>query len=127
MSASSRTRREQGSGLPLPLRLRSGRRHLRVAGAHAARGRQLGLADDRSRALAEVHLANVFGWLGKEDGLRRFQKVYISVPRKNAKTTMVACVLLYCLLCDGEHGAQVYDGTNKLEQADAACSRTAWA
>ena len=61
--------------------------------------------------------ANVFGGRGKQDGLRRFQKVYISVPRKNAKKTMVAGVLLYCLLCDGEQGAQVYNGANKLEQA----------
>jgi phage terminase large subunit-like protein len=30
---------------------------------------------------------------------------------------MVAGVLLYCLLCEGETGAQVYNGANKLEQA----------
>ena len=30
-------------------------------------------------------VVNVFGWLHKETGLRRFRTVYIEVPRKNAK------------------------------------------
>lgn len=62
-------------------------------------------------------LGSVYGWVRKSDGLRRFTKAYVSVPRKNAKTTMLAGVGLHGLTCDGEPGAQVYNGANKLEQA----------
>jgi phage terminase large subunit-like protein len=63
-------------------------------------------------------LGSIFGWVKKADGLRRFKKAYISVPRKNAKTTKMAGVGFYCLTKDGERGAQVYNGANKLEQAE---------
>ena len=62
-------------------------------------------------------LGCIYGWVRKRDGIRRFTKAYISVPRKNAKTTALAGVGLYGLTCDGEPGAQVYNGANKLEQA----------
>lgn len=62
-------------------------------------------------------LGSVYGWVRKKDGLRRFTKAYVSVPRKNAKTTMLAGVGLHGLSADGEPGAQVYNGANKLEQA----------
>jgi phage terminase large subunit-like protein len=60
---------------------------------------------------------SVFGWVRKKDALRRFLEAYVSVPRKNAKTTMLAGVNLYGLTCDNEPGAQIYNGANKLEQA----------
>src|SRR5690606_4612429 len=40
-------------------------------------------------------LVNVFGWLRKRDGLRRYRRVYIEVPRKNAKSTLTAAVANY--------------------------------
>lgn len=60
---------------------------------------------------------SIFGWKRKSDNYRRFTRVYISKARKNAKTTELAGVGLYCLRMDGEQGAQVYNGANKLEQA----------
>jgi phage terminase large subunit-like protein len=60
---------------------------------------------------------SIYGWVQKSDGLRRFTKAYISVPRKNAKTTALAGIGHFALRLDGEHGAQVYNGANKLEQA----------
>lgn len=60
---------------------------------------------------------SIFGWRRKADGLRRFTRAYISKARKNAKTTELAGVGLYMLRMDGEQGAQVYNGANKLEQA----------
>ena len=60
---------------------------------------------------------SIFGWVRKSDDRRRFTKAYISVPRKNAKTTALAGIGLFGLACDGEPGAQIYNGANKLEQA----------
>ena len=49
-----------------------------------------------------------FGWKKKSDGLRRFRKVFIFIPRKNAKTTLIACVGLSVLFQDKEAGAQMF-------------------
>lgn len=62
-------------------------------------------------------LANIFGWLDKETGLRRFRRAYEEVARKNAKSTLAATVALYMLGADGEPGAQVYSFATKKDQA----------
>jgi len=62
-------------------------------------------------------LVNIFGWLHKESGLRRFRRAYEEVARKNAKSTKAAGVALYMLGADGEPGAQVYTFATKKEQA----------
>lgn len=62
-------------------------------------------------------LVNLFGWLDKETGLRRFLRAYEEVARKNAKSTMAAGIALYMLGCDGEAGAQVYSFATKKDQA----------
>lgn len=61
--------------------------------------------------------ACVFGWVRKDNGLRRFRTVYEEVPRKNAKTTKLAPLGLYMLTADGEMGAEVYSAATKEEQA----------
>lgn len=58
-----------------------------------------------------------FGWKRKADGLRRYRRVYIEVPRKNAKSTLTAGLGLYMLTMDGEHGAEVYSGAGTEKQA----------
>lgn len=48
-------------------------------------------------------LRPIFGWVcngGPEDGLRRFRKAYIEIPKKNGKTQLIAGLALYMLLCD---------------------------
>lgn len=62
-------------------------------------------------------LVNVFGWVRKSDGLRRYRKVYVEVPRKNAKSTLTAALANYMLTEDGEHGAEVYSGATSEKQA----------
>lgn len=62
-------------------------------------------------------LVNVFGWVRKADGLRRYRRVYVEVPRKNAKSTLTAAVADYMLVEDGEHGAEVYSGATTEKQA----------
>lgn len=61
--------------------------------------------------------ANVFGWVRKSDGMRRFRRVRLYVPRKNGKSMMVAPLALYMLAADGEPGAEVYSGATSEKQA----------
>jgi len=59
----------------------------------------------------------VFGWVGKSNGLRRFRRALLLVPRKNGKSAFAAAVGLYMLAADGEHGAEVYSGATTEKQA----------
>lgn len=60
---------------------------------------------------------NLFGW---EDvnGLRRFRRAYIRVPRKNGKTALAATVGLGMLTIEAEPGAEIYCGATSETQAD---------
>ena len=60
---------------------------------------------------------NVFGWVRKSDGLRRYRRVYVEVPRKNGKSSFTAAIALYMLTADNEHGAEVYSGATSEKQA----------
>lgn len=62
-------------------------------------------------------VAQVFGWVHKANGLRRFRTVYLEVARKNAKTTLLGGVGLYMLTADGEGGAEVYSAATTRDQA----------
>ncbi len=58
----------------------------------------------------------LFGTL-KPDGTRQFNLCYIEVPKKDGKTELAAAIGLYCLLADGEYGAEVYSAAGDREQA----------
>ncbi|KJD57094.1 terminase large subunit [Bacillus velezensis] len=60
---------------------------------------------------------NVYGWIHKDTGYRRFTKVYWQVGRKNAKTQSLACVASYEAMANGENMSEVYIGATKTEQA----------
>lgn len=62
-------------------------------------------------------LTVLFGWVDKQDELRRFKTGYIEVPRKNAKTTIAAGIALFMLCADGELGAEVYSAAVTKDQA----------
>ena len=62
-------------------------------------------------------LTCLFGWIEKETGFRRFREALLMLPRKNGKSFLASCILLYCLLCDGEPGADVFAAANSLDQA----------
>lgn len=49
----------------------------------------------------------IFGWK-RLDGCRRFRHAYISLARKNGKTTIAAGVAIYLMDFDREPGAEVY-------------------
>jgi len=61
-------------------------------------------------------VGSVFGWKTAH-GTRRFRTVHEEVPRKNGKSTMLAGIGLYCLVADGEPGAEVYAAATKKDQA----------
>ena len=58
----------------------------------------------------------IFGWK-QLDGRRRFRDAFISVARKNGKSSLVAAMAAYMFLADSEFGAQVYSAATKEEQA----------
>lgn len=69
-------------------------------------------------------VANLFGFT-KPDGLRRYTRAYVEVPRKNGKSTFSNALMLYGLLADGEEGAQIYSAATKLDQAMMVFSESA--
>lgn len=61
-------------------------------------------------------IRTVFGWK-RPDGTRRYRTVYLFLPRKNGKTTLISGLANYLLTADGEPGAQVYSAAGDREQA----------
>lgn len=61
-------------------------------------------------------LLPLFGWK-RADGYRRFRQTYIEIPKKNGKSTLASGVGLYCLVGDGEMGAEVYSAATDQQQA----------
>jgi len=59
----------------------------------------------------------LFGWVRKEDNLRRFRKALILEPRKNAKSTWPPASAWACSRIDDEYGAEVYSGATTEKQA----------
>lgn len=62
-------------------------------------------------------LVQLFGWIRKSDGKRRFRKASLYVARKNGKSLLAAGIALYCLAMDEEPGAEVYCGATTEQQA----------
>ena len=58
-----------------------------------------------------------FGWVRKDNELRRFRVLFVVVPRKNGKSADSAVTGLYMLCADGEPGAEVYSGAGNEKQA----------
>jgi phage terminase large subunit-like protein len=65
----------------------------------------------------QFYIFNLFGWLRKIDGLRRFRTAYTEIARKNGKSTLSAGIGLYLFLADDEPGAEVYAAATKKDQA----------
>ncbi len=68
---------------------------------------------------------NVFGFLERETGLRRFRQASIWVPRGNGKSTWLAPLGLYCGFADDEGGAEAYAAAVSRDQAKIVW-KTAW-
>ena len=61
--------------------------------------------------------ANMYGWVSKKTGYRRFREALIIVGQGNGKSTLIAGNAAYGLTKDGERGAEVYALANSKEQA----------
>lgn len=61
-------------------------------------------------------VSRLLGWK-KLDGTRRFNDLYIEVPRKNGKTSLLAALALYLLLIEGEAAPELFAAATKEEQA----------
>ena len=61
-------------------------------------------------------LHTTFSWKTTE-GIRRFRRVYIEVPRGNGKSSLSSGVALFCLCGDREPGAEVYSFATTRDQA----------
>lgn len=70
-------------------------------------------------------LSTIYGWVRKDNGLRRFKVVLVLVPRKNAKSTIGAVTINYALTGDGEGGAEVYSAATTRDQAKVS-AEIAW-
>lgn len=60
---------------------------------------------------------NIYGWVHKDTGYRRFTKAYWQVGRKNAKSQSLGLVGDYELMALGEDNSEVYIGATKKLQA----------
>ncbi|KKC49527.1 terminase [Paenibacillus sp. D9] len=62
-------------------------------------------------------IGSLYGWIHKDNGLRRFREGLIFVGRKNGKTTKISGLSLFASSKDGEKGARVFQLANSKEQA----------
>lgn len=60
---------------------------------------------------------NIYGWVDKATGLRRYREALIVVGRGNGKSTLVAGNAIYGVSKDDERGADVFLLANSKEQA----------
>lgn len=72
-------------------------------------------------------LANIFGWIRVEDGLRRFRNAYVQIAKKNGKTALAAALALFLSdpAGDGEDNAQVYCAATTKFQSRSLCFKEA--
>ena len=61
-------------------------------------------------------IAHIFGMVN-DSGLRVTRTAYVSMARKNGKSSLAAGIALYLLVADGEGGAEVYSAATKRDQA----------
>ena len=61
--------------------------------------------------------SNLYGWVSKKTGYRRFREGIIIVGQGNGKSTMIAGNAAYGLTKDGERGAEIYCLANSKDQA----------
>jgi len=62
-------------------------------------------------------VGHLFGWI-KEDGTRRFRKLFLYIPRKNGKTELAAGLGVIFFVADGEPSGEVYCGALTIPQAN---------
>lgn len=64
----------------------------------------------------KAFISALFGFVDA-DGNRKYRESLFYVSRKNGKSTLLAGLSLYCLVADGEAGAEIYMAATKKDQA----------
>ena len=75
--------------------------------------------DSENITLHPAHVffvVNLFGFRG-HDSNRRFTTAVLAVARKNAKSTLAAAIMLYCMCFENEQGAQLVSAATTGQQA----------
>lgn len=67
--------------------------------------------------IQEFNFGNIYGWIHKDTELRRFNKAYWQVGRKNAKSQSLGASGSYEASAFGEPSAEVYCAATKKDQA----------
>jgi phage terminase large subunit-like protein len=62
-------------------------------------------------------ITQLYGWMRKSDGYRRFRTAYIEVPRKSGKSTFCSGLALYGLVADRESAAEIYSASTTRDQS----------
>ena len=65
----------------------------------------------------KAFIQTLFGLVDKKTRLRRFREFFLLVARKNGKSFLSACIMVYMLVADGEAGAQCVSIATKYYQA----------
>lgn len=74
---------------------------------------------DRMKLLPWQHfvIGNIYGWVDKKTGYRRFREALVLVGSGNGKSTLVTGLASFAISKDGERGAEVYCLANSKQQA----------
>jgi phage terminase large subunit-like protein len=62
-------------------------------------------------------IRELFGWRRCDNNKRRYRRLFLMVPRKAAKTLLIACIMLGLISIDGEKNAQAYISAAEEKQA----------
>jgi phage terminase large subunit-like protein len=62
-------------------------------------------------------LTEIFGWVWRDTGTRRFRRGYVEVPKGNGKSLLAAGVSLFMAFADGEKGADCVCTATSMDQA----------
>ena len=71
-------------------------------------------------------VCNLFGWVDKSTGYRRFREAYLKIPRKSGKSILASAISLYMLVADGEMGAEIYAGAPAERKAKLVFEPAKW-
>ena len=64
-----------------------------------------------------AYIAALFGFIDPDTGYRRYRESMCLMARKNGKSTLASSLMLFCLIADGEKGAQVACASTKRDQS----------
>ena len=63
-------------------------------------------------------LANLYGFIARDTGIRRFRQASVFVPKGNGKSLTAAVLALYTTVLEEEGGAEGYSAAVSREQAE---------